>query len=250
MSPFSLLPALGLFALPVADTRSPLSVVTLRWDDGFGIDATLGASFPVVAYTSPAVDLQLGVEAGGFMGFDPDGALTFDLETFDGLFAFPLSARRGPWSARLEWAHVSAHFADGVRDDGALPGSGSQYSREWLRLLAGRDVGPARVYAGGRVLLHDARDSAPLAVQVGGEVFGPWTVAPYLAADLQLAQEFAWQPAVGAQLGVAVPTKHARLRVAAAVRHGPDDTGKLDGAPESFLGLSFGFDLGGGLAHP
>lgn len=244
------LPALGLFALPVADTRSPLSAVTLRWDDGFGIDATLGASFPVVAYPSPAVSLQLGVEAGGFMGFDPDGALTFDLETFDGLFAFPLAARRGPWSARLEWAHLSAHFADGVRDDGALPGSGSQYSREWLRLLAGRDIGPARLYGGGRVLLHDARDSDPLAIQVGGEVFAPWKLSPYLAADLQLAQEFGWTPAVGAQVGLAVPREYARFRVTMAFRHGPDDTGKLDGAPESYLGLGFGFDLGGGLAAP
>lgn len=244
MLPLVLLPPGGLFPLPVADTRSPVSSVTLRWDDGFGVDAALGASFPLVATGADPVALQFGIDAAGFMGFDPDGELTFDLETFDGLFAFPLSARRGPWAARLEWAHVSAHFADGVRDDGALPGSGDQYSREWIRLLGSRALGPVRLYAGGRALLHDARDSEPWSFQGGVEVFGPWTAQPYVAVDVQVAQEFGWVPAVGGQLGAALPGEAARLRVAMVLRHGPDDTGKLDGRPESYVGLGFGFDLG------
>lgn len=250
MSPWVILPAAGLLGLPVADTRSPNSAVNLRWDDGFSIDATLGASFPVLEYRAEAGAVQIGVEAAGFMGFDPDGALTFDLDTFDGVFGFPLSARTGPWSGRLEWAHVSAHFADGVRDNGELPGSGDQYSREYLRLLAARDLGPARVYAGARMLTHDARDSAPWMAQVGAEVFAPWRVAPYAALDLQLAQEFDWRPALGGQAGVAFPGDAARFRVAMIARRGPDDTGKLDGALESYLGLGLGFDIGGVLAAP
>ncbi len=250
MNPWVLLPATGLFGLPAADTRSAASVVNLRWDDGFSIDATLGASFPAVEYHADAWAAQVGVEAAGFMHFDPDGALTFDLDTFDGVFGFPVTGRTGPWSARVEWAHVSAHFADGVRDNGALPGSGDQYSREYLRLLAARDIGPARIYTGGRVLTHDARDSAPWMAQLGAEVFAPWRAAPYAAIDLQLAQEFGWNPAVGGQVGVAFPAERARFRIAMIGRHGPDDTGKLDGATESYLGLGFGFDIGAVLATP
>jgi len=250
MGPWVLLPVSGLLGLPVADTRSANSVVNLRWDDGFAIDAAIGANFPAVEYRGEAWAAQVGVEAAGFMSFDPDGALTFDLDTFDGVFGFPLSARAGRWSGRVEWAHLSAHFADGVRDNGALPGSGDQYSREYLRFIAARDLGPARVYGGGRLLTHDARDSEPWMAQVGAEVFAPWRLAPYAAVDLQLAQEFDWSPAIGGQTGVAFPGDHARFRVAMIGRHGPDDTGKLDGAQESYLGLGFGFDYGGVLAPP
>ena len=162
------LPAEALWTLPVADTRSALSSVTLRWDDRFGVDATIGADFPMVALSTGKLRLGLGISAQGNMGFEPNDDLRFDLETFDGTFAFPLDARLGPWSARLDLAHTSAHFADGVRDNAALPGPSDGYSREWVRLLASRELGPARLYVGGRTLLHDTREAAPWAVQAGG----------------------------------------------------------------------------------
>lgn len=239
-----MLPAAGLFAQPVADTRSMLPMVTLRWDEGFSIDATLGAYFPVVGFEEDEWGLQFGVEGGGFMHFDPGDGLTFELETFDGIFGFPLSARFGLWTARLEWTHTSAHYADGVRNNGEIPyGAAESYSREWVRLLAGRQIGPARIYLGGRAITHDVRDSGAVGVQTGGEVFAPWKVSPFAAFDLQISSDEAWSPAVAGQLGVAYRADGRRFRVAAVGRYGPDDTGKRTGLHEAYGGVIFGFDL-------
>lgn len=242
------LPAASLFVLPVADTRSPLSHVTLRWDERMAIDAALGADFPVFRLSSGGFELDAGVEAAVVMAFQPNENLRFDMETVDGTFGFPFGLRSGPWSARFELAHTSAHFADGVWNDGEVPAESEGYSREWARLLGARRLGPVRVYAGVRVLIHDQRDLPPLAVQAGGEVEGPWKLAPFGAADVQLAGENDWEPELAAQLGVrALVVRGQRLRVALACRYGPEDTGKLQGEREAWLGVTFGLDGTGAL---
>ena len=251
MPTFAWLPAASLFALPVADTRAPLSHVTLRGGERFAIDATLGADFPVVRATVGTVELDAGVEAAVAMGFDPGDNLRFDMETVDGTFGFPFGLRSGPWSARLELAHTSAHFADGVWNDGAAPEETEGYSREWARLLGARRLGPARLYVGARALIHDQRDLPPWAVQVGGEIEAPWTLSPFAAVDLQLADENDWAPELAAQLGVrAHVVRGQRLRVAAIGRVGPEDTGKLQGKREAWVGLTFGLDGTGSLESP
>jgi hypothetical protein len=70
-------------------------------------------------------------------------------------------------------------------------------------------------------------------------------VAPFAAVDVQASSEFAWTPAVALQLGAAVRVGPRRLRVAMAGRTGPEDTGKLAGQDEAYLGLVFGFDAFG-----
>jgi hypothetical protein len=233
------LPPTPAFVPPIADTRAPYSSVLVRPD---GIDTAVAARFPLVELDGGGVRAQLGVSAGLFMGFQPDGPLVFDFQTFDGLFAFPLDVEAGPWSARLAWAHLSAHYGDGVRDDGARPTNTDAYSREWIALTVARRVGPARFYAGGRALVHALPEAEPLAGQVGAEVEGPWRVAPYAAVDLQVATETGGLPELSAQLGARVVTGPWRLRVAAAARTGPDDTGKSRPAMERWVGVIFGFD--------
>lgn len=237
-----------LFALPVADTRAVSSSVTLRWGDRFAVDAALGADFPLVEGRAADWRVSFGVEAGGRMGFLPEPSGRFNLETFDGTFGFPIVVRNGPWSARLDLAHTSAHWADGaaVASD-ALPDAVA-YSREWVRVLGSREVGPGRIYGGLGVLIHDVRDVEPLSAQLGGELVGPWSVAPLVALDLQAAAESRWEPAVAAQVGVVVQTRPGqRFRLAAAGRAGPEDTGRLAGWDEVWFGLTIGFDRSGFL---
>jgi hypothetical protein len=245
------LPAAGLFALPVADTRSALSHVTLRWDERFAIDATLAADFPVVRLVQGEIAVDAGVEALVAMGFQPNENLRFDLETVDGTFGFRFAVRWRAWSARLELAHTSAHFADGVLDDPEPLASTEGYSREWARLLIGRQLGPARLYGGGRVLIHDQRQLPPWAAQLGGEVEAPWRIAPYFALDLQLAAENDGRPEVSAQAGVRARGEEGRrFRVAVVGRSGPEDTGKLQGQTEAWVGVTFGLDSTGALGRP
>ncbi len=237
-----------LFALPVADTHAAASSVTLRWDDRFAVDAALGADFPVVEVRSGTWRVSVGVEAVGRMGFFPEPSLRFNLETFDGTFGFPVAVRSGEWSAQLELAHTSAHWADGaLAEAGGLPDAVA-YSREWLRVLGSRDIGPGRVYGGFRALIHDVRDAEPLATQLGGELIAPWSIAPFVALDLQMAAESGWEPAVAGQVGVVLRTRPGqRFRLAAVGRSGPEDTGRLTGQDEAWLGLTIGFDRSGWL---
>lgn len=171
------LPPTPAFVPPIADTRAPYSSVLVRPD---GIDTAVAARFPLVELDSGAVRAQFGVSAGLFMGFQPDGPLVFDFQTFDGLFAFPLDVEAGPWSARLAWAHLSAHYGDGVRDDDVRPTNTDAFSREWVAVTVTRRLGPARVYGGGRVLVHALPEAKPLAGQLGAEVEGPgaWPPTP------------------------------------------------------------------------
>ena len=252
MTGWTLIPAYALFALPIADTRSPVSSVTLRWGDHFGVDAAIGADFPLVQWEHASVRVQAGVIAAAFLGFQPGGELTFNFETFDGVFAFPVDVAVGEWAGRVQWGHTSAHFGDGARNDIKRPDLFDTYSREWVQVQASRSLAAprvvsARAYVGGRWTTHGSGASDPFMAQVGGEGEGPWKVAPYLALDVQLAGESDWQPAMAGQVGARVRVGGRRLRVGLTGRSGPEDTGRLHTETEAYVGMVVGFDATGAL---
>jgi len=248
-------PAIEIHALPpaplwedaVADSRAPRSSITVRAPLGpeagaAAIDATLALPVPLVELRSGPVRLQVGLAAATFLGFAGDGPLIFDFETFDGWFALPVDIAVGPWSGRLEWAHLSAHYGDGVRDNAERPSNFDAYSREWVRVWGARTLGPARVYASAWALVHTLPEAPPLGASAGAEAEGPWPIAPYLALDLRLAQEDAWAPAVAGQLGARLVSSTHRLRLGLAGRVGPEDTGKLRPGDEVWLGVTLAYD--------
>ncbi len=212
---------------------------------GQGIDANMGAALPLVAARRGGWDLQLGIAASVHMGFEADAALTFGLRTFDGWFAFPFDLRQGPWSARLAWVHVSAHYADGIRNATDLPTDRGSYSREALVALVARDLGFGRVYGGGHANYHTVHDEAPLMLQLGAELRPAGPRGAYGALDLKLHQEHAWQPTLAAQVGLYAAGGAGRFRLAATAYAGKDDTGKYLGEDERYLGLVLGFDTTG-----
>jgi hypothetical protein len=240
------LPAESAWESPLADTRSLRSGVLARTG---GIDASIAQSVAFVEARGEGWRAQVGLGAGLFLGFVADGELVFDFETFDGHFLLPVDVAAGPWSARLEWGHASAHYGDGVRDNSDRPGNFDPWSREWVALRGARAIGPARVYLAGKALVHALPEAAPFAVQGGAEATGPWDVAPYAAVDVLVAQEDAWAPAIAGQAGVALSAGPHRLRVAAWARTGPEDTGKLKPSTERWVGGMVGFDLFGRLAR-
>lgn len=238
-----LLPAVPLWADAVADTRAPRSSLTVRFVGTAGIDATLALPVQLVELVRGDLRVQLGLSTALFLGFVGDGPLVFDFETFDGWFALPVDLAVGPWSARLEWAHLSAHYGDGVRDNADRPGNFDPYSREWARLWCARTIGPVRVYASAWALLHALpATAAPFGVSGGAEVEGPWRLAPYAAVDLRVAQEDAWVPALGGQVGGRLVTGTHRLRLGVSARVGPEDTGKLRPGDEAWAGVTLSYD--------
>ncbi|MDP2308310.1 MAG: DUF1207 domain-containing protein [Pseudomonadota bacterium] len=236
------LPAQPVWADAVADTRAPRSALTVRVAGAPAIDATLALPVPLVELVRGDVHVQVGLATALFLGFVGDGPLVFDFETFDGWFALPIDLAVGPWSARLEWAHLSAHYGDGVRDNAARPGNFDPYSREWARLWGARTLGPARVYASAWALLHALPASEPFGFSGGAEIEGPWPLAPYAAVDLRIAQEDAWSPAVSGQAGGRLVMGTHRLRLGASARVGPEDTGKLRPGEEAWVGVTLSYD--------
>lgn len=245
------LPAESAWVHPVADTRSPLSTVTLRSAGGaLALDGALGAEFPLVARRWEGGRAQLGLEAGAFMGFGAGGELTFDLYTFDGVFGAALDLETGPWGGRLAWTHTSAHYGDGVRKGDDRPANLDAWSRERVGLDGARELGPARLWLRASALVHAVPATPPLTFGAAAQVEAPWRVAPYAAGEVEVAQEHDWRPAFDLQGGVRVLGGAGRLRVALAGRLGPDDTGKLEGADERWVGVVLGFDRTGRLRKP
>ena len=242
MSPWTWLPAEPLFPLPLADTRAPLSTVLVRFGEERLLDASLAADFGVVRYQGGPVSVQAGLAAAAFMGFQAAGELTFELETFDGTFAFPVDVGWRRLGVRAQWAHTSAHFADGVRNDEDRPTDFESWSREAVQVQAGWRFDLGRPYLGASAVTHATTEGAPWGLQAGGEVWGPWKVAPYAAGDVQLAAENGWEPGWSGQVGVHAWVGRQRFRLAMAGRSGPEDTGKLAGREERWVGLLFGFD--------
>jgi len=240
------LPAVPLWDDPIADSRAPRSSLTVRTGERPTIDATLGLPLPLVEFAWNDTRVQIGLATAIFLGFVNDGPLIFDFETFDGWFALPVDVSAGPWSARLEWAHLSAHYGDGIRDNSARPGNIDPFSREWVRLWGARTLGPARVYGSAWALLHTLPEAPPFGFSAGAEVEGPWRVAPYAAVDLRLAQEDAWAPAIGGQAGARLRSGTHRLRLGVAARSGPEDTGKLRPGTEAWVGGILTYDRVGG----
>ncbi|MFN7147699.1 MAG: hypothetical protein ACK4YP_28275 [Myxococcota bacterium] len=240
------LPPVPLWDDPVADSRAPRSAITVHAAGGPGIDATLALPVPLVEAAWGDTRLQVGLAAALFLGFVGDGALVFDFETFDGWFALPVDLAVGPWTARLEWAHLSAHYGDGVRDNSARPGNFDPWSREWVRLWGARDLtgawGGARLYASAWALLHALPAADPFGASGGAELEGPWPLAPYVAVDLRVAQEDGWAPAVGGQLGARMRAGTHRMRLGLSGRVGPEDTGKLRPGTEAWLGVTLAYD--------
>lgn len=247
-SHWTALPAEQVFPLPLADTRSPLSRVLLRPEGGdTRIDTALAADFPVLEWRGRDVALQLGVDAAVYMDFLAGDGFTFSLQTLDGQFGLPLDLAWGKAALRVQWTHLSAHYGDGVRYNDQRPSNLDSYSREYLWVLASGRVGPAELYGGGQLILHSTVPVPAPGLQLGLQAAPDWGIAPYVAADLQAHAEHGWRPALAAQVGGLARRGDSRFRLALALRTGPDDTGKMDGAHEVYAGVLFGFDRTGAI---
>ena len=114
----------------------------------------------------------------------------------------------------------------------------------------GADFGPARPYVGLRYVTHSPNTPEPLGLQGGVDLSAPWKVGPCGAFDLQIAAEYAWEPAITAQAGACFVAEDHRFRLMGIFRKGPDDTGKRDGVEERYAGLLLSFDSTALLRQP
>lgn len=236
------LPETPLLTPQVADPRETATAFTLR-SGTTRLDGTIADRVCLLHYTTSDLALQVDLGLGLFLGFDPGGSLTFGITTVDGLIRLPVAARWRDLGALVEWAHLSAHYADGVRQsDLRPPEDEGPWSREYVRVAFSWEHATFRPYVGSRALIHTMPEAPILGFQAGWTVLGPWRVAPFHAADLKLDADRGWRPALSGQAGVAFRAGGASALVLAATGHwGPDDTGKLQGEDDPYLGGMIGF---------
>ncbi|MBA3731557.1 MAG: DUF1207 domain-containing protein, partial [Gammaproteobacteria bacterium] len=146
------LPAGELFPPLLADPRQPRFAAHYQAHDipGAGFNAGLAAigdSFALARAATRAGRFELGIQAGIFSLFNLDTA-SLNLINTDFVIGFPVSYRRGAFSARGRVYHQSSHLGD----EFLLGNPGVErinLSYEDAELLLAYDLPGIRVYGGG-----------------------------------------------------------------------------------------------------
>lgn len=239
MKALLLLPTLPIHVPHWADTRHPRSAVRLHTA---GLEASLGESLALVGQDLPSgFRWRAGLEAGAFMNFEPAGELTFSLLTFDGVFGVPIDIAWQNWRGRVEWTHLSAHFADGIRHGDELPDPDhlGAFSREWLGMELGYQFHWLQPYAGLRWLVHSADGGAGGTILSGLIVQSDESPGWYGGLDVQSRQELNWAVSGSMELGIQWTSERGTMQLGLCAYSGMDDTGKRIGAAKQYLGLLF-----------
>jgi len=221
-----------------ADGREPMSRVTGRTGQT-RLEATLADGFVAFRYDADAWAVQIGLASGGYLSFDPKGSMTFALVTFDGLVSLPITFTHGDLAHTVDWTHVSAHYADGIR--GVL-GYGEidtgTYSREHLRWTTAFQAGRWTPYLGARVLIHSIPEVAPLGFQAGLQWDGRADLPLFAAVDGRAAAEHGWRARLRGQVGARFEGPRDRgVQLGLECARGPDEKGKWEGREDPYCGV-------------
>lgn len=106
---------------PLAHPRSPvfgLSINTSKHEDQqiTYLDVLMGGRIGIISFSTGSLQLQSGVEAGGWFTLGWKEGTSFSMLTEDYLVSAPLSIRYRGLSATVKWNHISAHLGDGMND--------------------------------------------------------------------------------------------------------------------------------------
>lgn len=174
------------------------------------LEIALGGQWAFIRWHPSGTD-DWGLEIGGygayFMRFDLEHDT--DLLVDDGIWGFPLSARWGPWSAKLQIGHISGHLGDEtITHQGKEP---INYLKEeltfalaweparWLHLY-GEVAGALRMG-----IEHGPHKERPWRLG-GGIEFRPFSEWPdswpfYLALHAESRQEVGWNVSTTVSVG-------------------------------------------------
>ena len=198
------------------ELNSPLADETDRRRFVSGIAST-GETFGLwTRRTTDSCDgIQLNIYGAVFsqFRFDPVAMLNADYQ-----IGFPLSLRRGPFSARVRLYHQSSHLGDQfLLENPAFERINLRY--EGLDVLLSLDSTWWRIYAGAGVLLNvEPAELDRLVAQAGAELrLDDWAWTPFspsvrwipvAAVDVTSYQTRRWGPTISAMAGTELTTSH------------------------------------------
>ncbi len=241
-----LLPGQRLTPLLAADPLETANTLTFRTGEP-SLEGVVGDTAGLLRLDAGQVALQLELGAAILLGFLPGDGFTFGIATVDGLIRLPVSMAWGPWRASLEWAHISAHHADGVRYGEALPDKTDGYSREHLRLLASCDLPWVQPYLAAKQVFHSISQVPGLGLQAGLVAHGQRETSWYQALDLAWNADTDWRTRLSYQGGLRLRgAGSSTFRTGLAAYRGPALAGKRAGENDAYLGAIMAFDWHGG----
>ena len=247
-------PQQRLFRPLLADPTEARLAVTSNLGDRLNGD--IGGSWEAADYAWDAdsgLRFRTGIHAGVFSKLRRSGT-TFPLETADYLIGFHADLGNDRITGRFEYAHVSAHLADGY--DG--PEKSMTYSREYFTLYGAREmrftpgsaIGSARVYGSLRWSNHAIPDVRRWRVQGGAElVFRPLAgdggaTRAYLACDVRLFRNGDISINRTAHAGLLFHNEASRgLRLAFVYHGGRSEHGQFHRQEDDYAGIGLFFDL-------
>ena len=269
-------PQQRLFRPLLADPTEARLAVTTNLGDRLNGD--IGGSWEAADYAwdgDSGLRFRTGIHAGVFSKLRRSGT-TFPLETADYLIGFHADLGNDRTTGRFEYAHVSAHLADGYEGYGG-PRHVDQadqavravramramtYSREYFTLYVAREtrfttgsaigsaIGSARVYGSLRWSNHAIPDVRRWRVQGGAElVFRPLAgeggaTRAYLACDVRLFRDGDISINRTAHAGLLFHNEASRgLRLAFVYHGGRSEHGQFHHLEDDYAGIGLFFDL-------
>lgn len=245
-------PQTRLFRPLLADPTETQLAVATNLDDRLNGD--IGGSWEAAEYAwdeGKGPRLRTGIHAGVFSKLRWSGT-TFPLETVDYLVGFHADLGNDRLTGRFEYAHVSAHLADGY--DG--PEQAFTYSREYFTLYGSYErkargsgmIGSARVYGSLRWSNHAIPNVRLWRVQGGAElVSSPLTggvTRAYLACDVRVFRDGDLSVNRTAHAGLMFHNKGSRgLRLALVYHGGRSEHGQFHHQQDDYAGVGLFFDL-------
>lgn len=275
-------PQQRLFRPLLADPTEARLAVTSNLGDRLNGD--IGGSWEAADYAwdgDSGLRFRTGIHAGVFSKLRRSGT-TFPLETADYLIGFHADLGNDRTTGRFEYAHVSAHLADGYEGYGG-PHQPDQedradqadqavravramramtYSREYFTLYGARElrfapgsaigsaIGSARVYGSLRWSNHAIPDVRRWRVQGGAElVFRPLAgeggaTRAYLACDMRMFRDGDISVNRTVHAGLLFHNEASRgLRLAFVYHGGRSEHGQFHHLEDDYAGIGLFFDL-------
>jgi len=191
---------------------------------------------------------DLGIQAAVFAIFDLDAA-SKDLINADYWIGFPVSYRKGPWSALFRVFHQSSHLGDEYllnnridRVNLSYQAVDAKFSYDWGDWL--------RFYGGGGVLFdQEPAELKPWSLQYGVELRSPQTyvhglLRPIAAADLKNWEQNNWNTDISLRSGIQIEgekTVGHRIQIMLEYFRGHSPNGQFYERSIQYLGLGTHF---------
>jgi hypothetical protein len=238
-------PTQEIFRPPMADQSEPADRVRYG-----GSELDFSLALPLEVYTSirPSSSWQIGFLGGIAAGFASSQTI-LQLKAADFHAGIPVAYRKGKWSTRVQFYHVSSHLGADYAANVERPPF--HYSREVLQDLVSYDFSRHfRIYGGPRLLVRTFPHVGRWTFQAGSEWFPQALAKPcdhfYLADDFQTREEVAWQTNISVEPGVQFTTRAGQpiARAEAWFYSGQLPFGQLYYLRERVVGAQLIFTLG------